>query len=59
MHDKWYSKLISKVKDVYIDRIIVHDQDALGGCEEIREELSGDFALHTYTSEIVCGLLSV
>lgn len=52
MSDKWYSKLITSVRDIHSDRIIVSDPDRLGEAEEIREELAADFVLHTYGSEV-------
>ncbi len=52
MSDKWYSKLITSVREVYSDRIIVSDPDILSEAEEIREALAVDFVLHTYRSEI-------
>jgi len=49
---KWYKTLLKKVHGSYSDRIIVKDNGGFSVNTELKEELSKEFLLHDYESEL-------
>lgn len=52
MGEKWYAKLVNKIKRSYHDVIVVIDHDRLGRLPELRAALADTFALHDYKGEL-------
>ncbi|NSW83907.1 MAG: PglZ domain-containing protein [Syntrophothermus sp.] len=52
MDEKWYAKLVNKIKRSYHDVIVVVDHDRLGRLPELRAALADTFALHDYKGEL-------
>lgn len=52
MDEKWYTKLVNKIKQSYHDVIVVVDHDRLGRLPELRAALADTFALHDYAGEL-------
>ncbi|AKX96037.1 PglZ domain protein [Moorella thermoacetica] len=52
MSEKWYAKLVNKIKRSYHDVVVVVDHDRLGRLPELRAALADTFALHDYKGEL-------
>ena len=52
-NNKWYKPLLEKVYDSYSDHIVVDDKGGFSVNPELREELSKDFLLHDFESELM------
>jgi hypothetical protein len=52
MEEKWYTRLLSQIKNSYSGILVVSDPDNLGSVPEIQEPLKLDFHIHNYKSEL-------
>lgn len=52
MEEKWYTKLLTQVRNSYNGILVVSDPDNLGSVPEIQEQLKQDFHIHNYKNEL-------
>jgi len=52
MEEKWYTKLLTQVRNSYDGILVVSDPDNLGSVPEIQEQLKQDFHIHNYKNEL-------